>query len=609
MNAPAPIALAPIALALALLTACRSSSDRHSPAASSTASRESSTPGARNRSALGGNDVSFLRSVAVQDGDALSAAFVRVERAAAAKDRERAWAAYLDLRKAFRRLLPVAELLTYSSTLEPDDDEPDEIPEDLGLRALGDALLHKPTDFGRVSQVLKRTKPAARLAASEARTFSMRRTLVARALSQGVFNWGRLLDGSRSESADEAQIDALSGGHALTRYSRLLTKTGSSSESLQVKSAARKFDRWLRGRKEEPGDRLGDKLTGLVLSARLGAALRDLFAQQGVIVRAPFAPQRPSSSGKPHAQVVSVATFPRLPGRPLNDKQARVGKKLFQDKRLSAKQSLSCASCHQDRFALSAGPIRPRTFDGKALARDVPGLVNIAYEPMFFWDGRASTLMRQVEIAVENDMGGDWQVISKRLQADDKFVEEMRDAFGDELTVKNIKLALAEHERSLVDDNTPFDRYVRGELGALNAEQLRGFDVFYGRARCSRCHRLPLTSGTSPPRFTKTEISSIGVPTRPNMKQIDPDLGRGGITKGAQHAHAFKVPSLRNLSKTAPYFHNGAFKTLAQVVDFYAAGSGKGLGTAPANFDPDAREFSLTDAERAALLIFLRSAW
>ncbi len=566
-------------------------------------------PGAdRSGRALGGGDLSFLRPIAVRDGDALSAAFERVERAAAAEDPKRAWAAYLDLRKAFRRLLPIAELLTYSSTLEPDEDEPDEIPEDLGLRALGDALLQQPVDFGRVKQVLARTKPAARLAASEARTFSMRRSLVARALSQGVFNWGKLLDGSRSESAEEAHIDVWSSGRALTRYARLLAKSGVGAESLQVKSTARKFEQWLRQRKEEPGDRLHDKLTGLVLSARLGAALRELFAQRGAVVPAPFAPQRPAGSGRPHAQVVSVATFPRLPGRPLNDKQARIGKKLFQDKRLSAKQSMSCASCHRTQFALSAGPIRPRAFNGKSLARDVPGLVNIAYEPMFFWDGRASTLMRQVEIAVENDMGGDWQVIWKRLQKDDQLVEEMRRAFRDGVTIANIKHALAEHERSLVDDNTSFDRYVRGELGALNAEQLRGFDVFYGRARCSRCHRLPLTSGTAPPRFTTTEISSIGVPSRPKTKQIDPDLGRGGITKRALHSHAFKVPSLRNLSKTAPYFHNGSFKTLAQVVDFYAAGSGKGLGIAPSNFDPDAGEFSLTDAERAALLTFLQSA-
>jgi cytochrome c peroxidase len=373
---------------------------------------------------------------------------------------------------------------------------------------------------------------------------------------------------------------------------------------LDVRVSARKLDVWLDARAKQPGDRLSDKLTGLLLSARLGGAVRELFAQRGAVVPAPFAPLRGAPTSA-HATAVSVATFPGLLGPKLDPALVKLGRALFFDKRLSARSTMSCASCHVDQHALASGPARPRSHDGKALAREVPSLINIAYEPMFFWDGRASTLARQVEIAVERDMGGSWDTILERLTHPN--TKEPEPALFGGLTKEKARAAIAEFERSLVDDSAPFDRYVRGDLAALNAEQLRGFDVFYGAARCSRCHRLPLTSGTAPPRFTTSELSAIFVPTAPKARRLDTDLGRGAITERDRDAHVFKVPTLRNLQRTAPYFHNGAFKTLEQVVDFYAAGSGEGLGVAKETFDPDARAFTLSKSDRAALLAFLRN--
>ncbi|HMR04901.1 MAG TPA: cytochrome c peroxidase [Polyangiaceae bacterium] len=589
-----------------LLGGCRSSNTDGGAAASSSDAR--SAP--KSSSAAGvSQDASELRAQMVRDGDAVSVAFRKLERAAKSQNKAQTWAAYLQLRRAFRRLLPIAGLLTYSSTLDPDDEEPDEVPSDLGLRPLGDALLVQPPDFDRVGLVLTRTRPAARLAGSEARTCSLRQELVAHAVSEAVFKWGVLLDGSAAESPEEASIDAMAGGRAWTAYARLLAAAGPSKGAMHVQVSARKFDAWLDARQKEPGHALRDKLTGLLLSARLGGALRELFALRGAVVPAPFAPLQDAPKVSSHAAAVSVATFPRLPGPKQDPALVQLGRTLFFDKRLSANGNMSCASCHLDKYALSAGPKRPRSHNGKPLARDVPGLLNIAYEPMFFWDGRASTLARQVEIAVERDMGGNWSTILERLaqlDAGGAGNSAIHAVLPGGLTKENVQAAIAEFERSLVDASAPFDRYVQGQLSALNPEQLRGFDVYYGVARCSRCHRLPLTSGAAPPRFTTTELSAIFVPASPKAKRLDADQGRGAITERERDAHAFKVPTLRNLARTAPYFHNGAFKTLEQVVDFYSAGSGFGVGIAKDNFDPDARAFTLSKEDRAALLTFLR---
>lgn len=552
-----------------------------------------------------------------------------MEQAVARRDVAGARRAYLDARSAFRRLLPFASLLKYSSSLESEADEPDETPADLGFRPLGKALLSEPPDFVAAGRALKRSAPAARLALSEATVMSLREDMLALSSSRAVFRWGQLLDGSRAETSAEARIDVLDAGEALVRHARRISELsaglpgkgagsvpdgGTSSKTrkpsnakpagpAELVRAARAFDAWLGQRRKEPDANFQHKLEGLSLSAELGAAFREVFSERGAKVPAPFAALHPP---REHPDAVSVATFPRLPGRRPHPLRVALGKRLFFDKRLSKRGDRSCASCHLERFALSSGPKRPAKFDGTRLSRDVPGLWNTAYEAMFFWDGRASTLSRQIQIAVESDMGGDWTEIVDRLKGDPNFAREMFEVFGSNMTAGSLRAAMAEYERTLVSASTPFDRYVRGERDALTTEQLRGFDVFYGVARCSRCHKLPLTSGTAPPRFVTSELSVVGVPVAPKQKRVDPDPGRGAITKRPEHAHAFKVPTLRHLTATAPYFHNGAFRSLEEVVDFYAAGSAAGLELELPQLDPDAGAFSLTSDERRTLLAFLR---
>jgi cytochrome c peroxidase len=125
--------------------------------------------------------------------------------------------------------------------------------------------------------------------------------------------------------------------------------------------------------------------------------------------------------------------------------------------------------------------------------------------------------------------------------------------------------------RSLTALNSPVDRALRGDTAALTAEERRGFNVFVGKGRCATCHFLPLTKGTVPPMYQKTDVEVIGVPSRADTvgARIDSDEGRYRITRSAPHRFAFRTPSLRNVALTAPYMHNGVYRTLDAVVDFY----------------------------------------
>ncbi|MBI3203597.1 MAG: hypothetical protein HYZ29_18810 [Myxococcales bacterium] len=541
-------------------------------------------------------ELAKIQSMATRDGGAVTRAFGELEQAAAAKDAAMAREAYLGLRRAWRRLLPLSALLEYAATLEPESDEADEVPSDLGLSPLAEAALAEPPKWDALGKSLRRTSPAARLAASEPGAITLSLPKLADALSRAVFRWGEMLDGSAAETQDEQRIDVIDGGRALLVYAGEVSALTGEPEPLG--RARARFDAWLGEREKSP--RVTAKLDGLLASAELGAALRSALAGKGAVVLPPFAPRRPTQKDL-FAEPVSVATFPRLPGAAPDESLARLGKRLFSDARLSRNGKLSCASCHRDGAALSSGQTRPKRFDGQSVPRDVPSLMNVAYEPMLFWDGRASSLTRQAEIAIAEDMGGDFEVIVRELSRD----PELGKAFPGGVTKDAIGKALEAHQRTLISDDAPFDRYVRGSHEALSPDELRGFDLFYGEARCSRCHRLPLTSGASPPRFTRAEVAAIGVPIRPGARQLDPDLGRGGVVKQDSARHAFKIPTLRNLDRTAPYFHHGGFHTLQQVVDFYVAGAGAGLGIAPTAFDPDARAFTLSPDDRRALLKFL----
>jgi cytochrome c peroxidase len=529
-----------------------------------------------------------------------------LEAATRARNLVKARSLALDFRRAYRRVEPVACVLAPvgSSQLDVGDDDEGtgEQPMDVGLQAISDALHAEPVDFANAQAVTEHAARSARLVQQELEVSRFVAHTVGQGLSRSVFVWGRRLDGSASQREDEAKVDVMAAGAGLVEWSEIFAAAAGAKDRgvrRRLSEAAKQLGRWL----SEHGNHGRNKLDGLLLSGELGGSIRSATVILGGTALPPFFP-RHRTREPVHAEPVSIATFPGFVGGPPDPERAKLGALLFADTRLSQNEKLSCATCHQVKHGLAAAGKRPRKVDGNPVAREVPALYNVGFEPMLFWDGRASTLPEQAGIALVEDMSVDWNVVASRLNADADFKRRFEQEFPEGIGSQSVRAALGEFERTLVSDSTPFDRYVRGDTKAMDAELHAGFDIFFGKARCSRCHRLPLTSGAMPPRFRRTQVNVLGVPTKPNVKKLDPDLGRGGVTRKEVDASAFKTPGLRNLALTAPYFHNGAFHSLAEVVDFYAKGSGPGLGF-DLVVDPDARTFELTKAERKALLAFL----
>ena len=173
---------------------------------------------------------------------------------------------------------------------------------------------------------------------------------------------------------------------------------------------------------------------------------------------------------------------------------------------------------------------------------------------------------------------------------------------------RDLRAALAAYVRSLIAFDAPFDRALRGDTNAVSSAVRRGFNVFMGKAACGTCHFAPLFSGTVPPTFVVSDPEVIGVPrTLDARAPLDRDLGRGAIDRRSGMAHAFKTPSVRNAALTAPYMHNGALRTLDDVIDFYDRGGGAGRGLDVPNQTLAAHPLHLTAAERRELLAFLES--
>jgi cytochrome c peroxidase len=248
-------------------------------------------------------------------------------------------------------------------------------------------------------------------------------------------------------------------------------------------------------------------------------------------------------------------------------------------------------------------------------ARHTPTLLNAALQPMLFDDERARTPELQIAQVLSNaeEMGSSVDTAVRRVGADSGYRVAFANAFGGTpdhaVTGIALRVALASYVRSLTALNSPFDRAVRGDSAAIGAAARRGFTVFMGKGRCGTCHFAPLFNGTEPPAYVTTDPEIIGVPERPALEhaQLDPDAGRAGIDRVASHRFAFKVPTVRNAAVTGPYMHNGAYRTLEEVVAFYNAGGGAGVGIDlpfQTLFD---HPLELTQGEQADLIAFMQS--
>lgn len=230
---------------------------------------------------------------------------------------------------------------------------------------------------------------------------------------------------------------------------------------------------------------------------------------------------------------------------------------------MSVNNSLSCASCHRlenggaDNKAFSIG------FNGVPVTLNTPSVFNSSLNFRQFWNGRADTLETQIHGVVQSpsEMGSNWEHVVQTLTADAAYQTSFANAYPDGVTMNNVQNALATYERTLISANSRFDQYLQGDTDILTLDEKYGYQRFkdYG---CIACHQGVNIGGNM---FQKFGVMGDYFETRGNPTEAD--LGRYLVTKDEEDRNVFKVPSLRNVAVTAPYFHDGSAKTLEDAVD------------------------------------------
>ena len=291
-----------------------------------------------------------------------------------------------------------------------------------------------------------------------------------------------------------------------------------------------------------------------------------------------------------------------------------LGKQLFHETALSGNGSRSCASCHQPAKAFTDGLAKHPAINGQGVIdRNAPTLINAALQSNLFYDMRALTLEDQIRDVVEDpqEMGGSLRqavaYLSKHKSYRVRFAEAFPDRLPNPVDSFTVANAIAAYVRSLTGFNSRFDRYMRGDSSALTLQEVKGFNLFMGKAKCATCHFMPLFNGIAPPKYIASEAEVIGVPASLAEHTIDPDLGWYNTIGVEAYRHAFKTPTVRNITKTAPYMHNGVYATLEQVMAFYNKGGGAGLGLDLPNQTMSEDSLQLNDREMAAVIAFMKS--
>jgi cytochrome c peroxidase len=292
-----------------------------------------------------------------------------------------------------------------------------------------------------------------------------------------------------------------------------------------------------------------------------------------------------------------------------------LGEKLFYDVSLSGTGTRSCASCHRPELAFTDGLAKhPDIHDpAKQLKRNVPTLLNAALQSNYFYDMRALTLEDQVHDVISNkmEMDGSMDTIIQYVSANKLYQSLFARAFHakaeKEISLDEVTNALASYIRSLTKLNSRFDAYMQGNEQALSAQELKGFNLFMGKAKCATCHFIPLFNGATPPKYVTSETEVLGVPVSLADSTLDPDRGYYDVIGIDSYKYAFKIPTVRNIGKTAPYMHNGVYQTLDQVMEFYNNGGAVGLGIHLSNQTLPGENLHLTENEKADIIAFMKS--
>ncbi len=298
-------------------------------------------------------------------------------------------------------------------------------------------------------------------------------------------------------------------------------------------------------------------------------------------------------------------------GQPGSAALVRLGKRLFYEPALSASGTRSCASCHRPDHAFANGLKVDSALDGHGLlSRNTPSLLNAALQPGLFYDLRSPNVEAQLQDVLHSapEMNASLDKALPFFKTDSGYSRMFTAAFpGLPEDTSGIIVALAAYVRSLSQLDSRFDAYMRGDSLSLDKQELEGFNLFMGKARCGTCHYMPLFNGAFPPMYNRIEAEVIGVPASRGGSTIDSDPGRYGIVAASFLQHAFKTPTVRNTARTAPYMHNGVFDDLQQVVDFYNDGGGAGEKIVVPNQTLATDSLHLNTAEKKALIKFMQS--
>ena len=281
---------------------------------------------------------------------------------------------------------------------------------------------------------------------------------------------------------------------------------------------------------------------------------------------------------------------------PMTIEGVSLGSKLFNDPILSANNTLACIDCHMPNSSFSDPNQFSEGIDGLLGNRNSSALINLGWSSNFNWDGSVTTLEDQAFEPVTNpiEMHNTWSNVENNLNSNSEYVQLFKQAFNiDYIDSNHVVMAIAQFERTLISDNSKFDKFYRGE-GTLTTSELNGYAIFNSeKGDCFHCHGTAL--------FTDNLFHNNGLDIEPFL-----DLGLGLITENASDNGKFKTPSLRNIEVSAPYMHDGRFETLEEVIDHYDSG-----GHFSSTVDPLMKKLgvglNLTNQEKSDLIAFLRT--
>ncbi len=476
--------------------------------------------------------------------------------------------------------------------------------EGAGALAMADAAL-AARDCAVVEKQRYQLRQGLTLAASEVgqtkRLFDDR---IAQLGSDAAYELGlALLDARATPSHDdEAQrADVLGLADAIADCVRVFGETPPAELEVATRELAR-----IRARVEgaEAMLALGGRADLVRATGAVGLSIRRAAQAKGMRIRTTY--RLP-----PGVEDTSTSALTLPPPRvPIDPALAALGRRLFDDTRLSGSGKRSCASCHDSKHGYAEARPTPASADASTpLLRNTPTLLYDGLAATQLWDGRIVTAETQALRVVHNkaELGLKDDELVARIAADPAYVKAFAALPEHEVTPSAVGAALGAFVATLGSGTSPVDAYARGDDAALTPELARGFDVFVGVAKCARCHVPPLWGGSRPIDFAVPVYAIIGVPTAAGEATLDDDIGRAGVTKRDKDRGSFKTPTVRDVANTAPYMHNGRFATLEEVVDFYDRGGGRGAGLDVPNQDPDVLPLHLKPDDRQALLAFLRN--